>query len=211
LIDKPIEIPRPKRTATLTKRSLSIEEISRLLEACHAIEWERRRISLPASQLWRSLILFAYNSGLTIKVLLKLDWQWLITQEDHSWFIVPAQITGKSALKCFVSPAALAAIERLRDSETKLVFPFPYRYNHARAQFSELLKQAKVSLHGLNSNKFQALRLSCNEQLSLIDPYAAALQLGRPPRRIARSEMLNHATSARILAEAHKKLPQPSD
>jgi integrase len=190
----------------ITKRPLTLLELSRILAGCQYIAWERRRMPLSACAFWRCFILFAYNTGLRIESLLNLRWEWLVPDEDgRNWFEIPEWAMKKFAFRCYVSPAALAAIQPMRVLQKELVFPFPYGYNHARAKFSELLQIAQVPSRGLMANKFHALRRSCNDELVKINPFAAKLQLGHSTRDVT----LNHYTSSAVLVEAHTRLPQP--
>lgn len=209
VIDTPVKIMMPKGGASLAKRPFTLLELSRILAACEFIAWERRRRPLPARAFWRCFILFGYNTGLRIETLLKLRWEWLVKDDDgRTWFEIPESAMKMRAFRCYVSPAALAAIEPLRVMHTEtqpLVFCFPFGYNHARAVFTKLLQIAQVPLRGLTANKFHALRRTCNDELAKLNVFAAKLQLGHATRDVT----LQHYTSPAVLVETHTKMPQP--
>jgi integrase len=206
LIERPIKIPLPKGGAVLNKRPLTLMEISRLLLACQYAEWERKRLKISACAFWRCFLLFSYNTGLRIETLMNLRWEWFVRDDTgHHWFEIPEwAMKVQTAFRCYTSPAAVAAIEPMRDL-SELVFPFPYTYNRARSKFVELMTIANIPLRGMTANKFHALRRSCNDELCKLNPYAAKLQLGHSTRDVT----LQHYTSSAVLIEAHKDLPQP--
>lgn len=206
VIDRPIKIPVPKGGASITKRPLTLLELSRILLACQYAAWERRKLAVSACAFWRCFLLFAYNTGLRIETLQKLRWEWLVRDDDgRHWFEIPHDaMKVDRAFRCYTSPAALAAIEPLRGlGET--VFPFPYTYNHARRRFVDLMIVASIPQRGLMANKFHALRRTCSDELTKINPFAAKMQLGHSTKDVT----LNHYTSPEVLVSAHTKLPQP--
>jgi integrase len=206
LIEQPIKLPMPKGGASIVKRPLTLPDLGRFLETCQTAEWDRKTLPIPACVFWRCFALFTYNAGLRIETLFALRWEWL-EQDDAErwWFAIPEWAMKKTAFRCFVSAAALQAIQPLRKLHNDLVFPFPYGHNHARNKFTDLLIRAGISMKGLQANKFHALRRMCNDELVQINPYAAKLQLGHSSRDVT----LNHYTSAAVLVSAHAKLPQP--
>jgi integrase len=206
IIDRPIKLPVPKGGSTLSKRPLTLQEISRMLLACQYAEWERKRLKVTACTFWRCFILFAFNTGLRIETLMKLEWAWLIKDDTgHHWFEIPEHAMKCAAFRCYVSPAAAAAIEPMRVLGSPLVFPFPFTYNRARSKFVELMEWARIPQRGMTANKFHALRRSCNDELVKINPYAAKLQLGHSTRDVT----LQHYTSSAVLIKAHTELQQP--
>jgi integrase len=207
IIELPPKIASPKGSASITKRPIDLAEIGRLLTACQSAFWQKNKLSLPACAWWRCLLLFLYNTGLRIETTMLLRWEWLEQDGDeHWWLAIPAHAMKRDEpFQCFVSPAALAALQPLRAINSPLIFAFPWGVNQARRKFLQLLKEAAVPLRGLEQNKFHALRRSCWIELQKISFVAGKLQLGHSTRDVS----INHYSGVAALVDAHARLPQP--
>lgn len=117
-----VEIPRPDVQPVVAVWSAA--EITALLGAVGSMP-SPRLDDLPPGEWWRSLIEVAVYTGLRISQLMGLRYEDVWQDGDRTWIAVRAGVSkGRRGKVQFLSPPALAAVERIR-SARPLIFAHP--------------------------------------------------------------------------------------
>lgn len=201
-----LDVPSPEPDDVFT-----LDEIADWLNVCHLA----RQPQLPecsAALWWRTLILFAYNTGMRIGELLALRRGMLRrTARGLRYLDVPGAYRkqGKAA-RIALNAAALEAWEAM--PTTDVVWPWPHHRAHLDTIRRELLTAA-----GLPPERrfgFHALRKAAATAIYSLDPEAAQRQLTHE----SRSTTEKHYVAAQALIDAAitrqaaiiEAIPQPS-
>ena len=201
-----LDVPPPEPDDVFT-----LDEIAAWLNVCHRARGPRLRECSP-SLWWRTLILFAYNTGMRIGELLALRRGMLRrTAGGAPYLDVPGMVRkqGKPA-KIALNGAAWKALEEM--PTTDVVWPWPHHRAHLDTIRRELLTAA-----GLPPERrfgFHALRKAAATAIYAMDPEAAQRQLTHASRSTTESHYI--AAQALLDATIHRqseiiaRIPQPT-
>jgi integrase len=192
-------------------KHFTMPEMGRYLDACKLLPPPRKPLAAPLQLLCESLAVVAYNTGLRIKELLAMRFEWMDVIDDFHCINMPS-----AALKCGrrsgrgrcvpLNEPALRAIGQLRSFTTAsgAIFGGVRLYQRFDRYRSHTLRLA-----GLPSAKrlgFHGLRQLGGEQIRRIDPTMKKSFLGHATQDVT----TNFYTSWVELAETVARLPQPA-
>ena len=132
---------RPARPRREPRYALSLGEIWRLLEASvHGST--PRLVGIDPAEWWRSLLLFAYNTGFRRQTLLAARWDWL---DDEGWLTVPpVAIKREQGGRFYLNRFARAAIEPARAWGREVIFPWACGNTALHDRCRELMDAAAI-------------------------------------------------------------------
>ncbi|MDE2103071.1 MAG: hypothetical protein KGL39_37850 [Patescibacteria group bacterium] len=195
-------------------RIASDAELSALFSACDVATWPRTRV--PAPQLWRALLVCAYNWGANRQDLYRLsdvsiaagDGRNYGPRTDRLYVRFVRQKTRRKKPQPLVIPLNATVAMHVQGllCPGERLFPFPAQ-NHRdfKRQWDRIHADAGISLD--RKIHFQDLRKTCNTRFDEISAGIGEWILGHAARDVNRKFYLD--VSARIL-DAVDRLPQPS-
>jgi integrase len=195
----------------LPKDVLRVEEIRAWLDACRFARQPVLSAAGDAATWWRSLILFAYNSGLRIGTILKLRRSMLRGLDDGTiWLDIPGKIAkqGKTTPQV-LSTHAQRALAML--STADVIYPWPHTLKHLHCVRHVLQTRAGIPID--RQYGFHALRGSNATELFAIDPDAARANLNH--EKLATTTRHYVAVDSLVKAQARRtsaaleRIPQP--
>lgn len=180
-----------------------LPEIGHWLEACHHASVPKLRRVSPKDW-WQSLIIFDYNTGIRLETLLAARFDWITTDDEGTWLIVPSTaLKGrKRGRRFFLNQAALEAIEAIR-TDRDLIFEWRFTEGYLHDRRRELLAKTRIPEH--RRFGFHALRKALATELGKINSIAAKMALGHAGGDVT----IEHYQNRIILVESLMKLPQP--
>lgn len=203
LIDTPPGFEKPKPTRRATPMLLTLDEIGRWITACDTAV---APVESDATEWWRSLVVFGYNTGLRIDCIMRLEWPMLVSD----WLVIPAEIYkgGEHGGEFYCNRWARAALKPLRALGAERIFPWrgwPDSESWLQEQRRRIWLSAGIVQPG---NGFHGLRRALLTWLSGKNDLVARLVAGHA----AGGDMLrgHYVDKKRVVAELLEQVPQPT-
>ena len=158
------ELPKLKVTKTIPE-AWSLEELNRILHACENARplpyWDYRH--------WRGLILCLYDTGARLNSILLSR-----VSDIQNGFLTLRKTKQNRETTHKLHADTLAAIDRLPEHESGLIFPWPYHRRQIWRAYKKILKTA--DLPGGRRNQFHKLRRTSATHLAAVAGVEAAEQ-----------------------------------
>lgn len=222
-LDDVVQIEPPRCELDEVTGDFTLPEIGLWLEACGRAK-EPRLDGVTPAEWWRALVLFGYNTGLRIKTLLALRYQWLYTHERGAWLclaVPSADLKQGRKQHVYLNQWARAAMESISPPLTPNPSPlrtgargaipareliFPWRLTEAPLHDWRRKILAASELPAHRHLGFHGLRKALGTEGGLINPRGASMALGHRTKDITR----DHYTAFRVMVETLDRLPQPT-
>lgn len=205
LIDEPPGFEKPKARKAARPALLSLNEIAAWIHvADHADTPNMDRVD--AATWWKVLVLFAYNTGLRIDTVMRLEWVML---DSAGWLTVPPEIYKghEHGGTFYVNQPARAALELIRPFGYDRLFPWtgwPKSSSWLQEQRRRLWRTAGIDWPG---NGFHGLRRALLTWISGRNDLVARLVAGHS----AGNDMLrgHYVDRKSVVSELLEQVPQP--
>lgn len=199
LIEETPFIPKPRVAKAPPLDVYTLSEIGRMVDAAGKATAPRLD-AVSARSWWRALFLTAYNTGLRIGTLRKIEYGHV----DGEWLNVPGEIYKGNAPKRFwlteQAREAIAGIRTARES----IFPWPHC---GRWLFANLKRiQEAAGMPAARCFGFHGFRKALGTELAAINPLAAQMALGHTNMKTTQEHYINPS----VMVEAMRKMPQPT-
>ena len=158
------DLPKLK-VMTEVPEAWSLEELNSILHACDNARplpyWDHRT--------WRALIFVFWDTAHRLDSILSIK-----IQDIHEGYLTARKTKQNRETVHKLSESTLAAIERLPEHESGLVFPWPYKRRQIWREYRKILKAADLPTG--RRNLFHKLRRSSATHLAVVAGVEAAEQ-----------------------------------
>lgn len=203
----PPYIERPKARTSAPVDVWTLQEIAAAVEACAHAKQTANLGTIPAVRFWRSLFLFAYNTGMRIQSILGATWS-MLDHDRRDWLTIPPEIAkqGRGGL-VYVNTAARAAIDTLGTRGLRgAIFPWdgwPESAPWLHACRRSILAASTIAPH--RRYGFHALRKALGTWLASHNPMVASIVLWHRG-----GVTQTHYVDPSIVVDLLERVPQPA-
>jgi integrase len=206
ILDEVPYIERPAAVWQPPGKIYSLAEIGLWLSACPLAYQTKSLPGLDAPLWWRSLVIFAYNTGLRIETIMGATWP-LVDRDLPGWITVPPAIAkGQRGGFYYLNRFAREAIDGLgTHTMAGALFPWggwPKSANWLQACRRRILAKSELPPH--RRFGFHGLRKALATFLAARNPMVASIVLGHRGGVTQR-----HYVDPAIVAELLEQVPQP--
>ncbi len=201
---------RPPKTSDDPDGDFSIEEVGRLLGAAEYAQRTSNILGVLPSAFWKALYVFLWNTGLRIETAMCAEWS-MVDSKKSGWIHCPKEIMKKKqrAINCYLNAHARAAIESVKTSYSKRLFP----WMNFEASFSWLyeMHRRNLTVAGISEDRrfaFHGLRKALGTNVADLSQGGelAEMALGHKQKSVAFQNYINKS----VLTPLLDALPQPT-
>lgn len=118
---------------------------------------------IPANLWWTALHIFLFSTGERIRAVLKAEWADI--QRDSIVFPAENRKGAKRPGICHLGNEAMEWLQKIRQPERKIIFPWPFSESHLYIVYKKILKRAE--LDNCSKSKFHRMRRTHATQLKI--------------------------------------------
>lgn len=204
LIADPPRAVKPGIVKNERIKRFTIDEISAWLAVCHTAR-SPKTPGIEPRQWWEGSVVLAYNTGLRLGELLKLQFLWIVEDEDGHWLELPAWAVkgGQNGRRVYLNVHARLAIRSIA-GDRREILPFHHELGYVQALRRKMLAQSTIDAK--RRFGFHALRKAFATELGRLSPSEAAVKMAMGHSGDVTLDFYQHRE---LMIEAMDKLPQP--